>query len=214
MATYDKKANTLVFTCEESEESACPDCGAGLDIKPERLVADKVVKAWACPACGLTGEAFGVIRFERHVVDLTNVRRSKLLSNTTRCINGVIRVGDLVLSTIDDIMPCMPGRVVAIDLLGSDEHRTDSKLDDVHVDFTVFSHFFSEERKQSIANYLSGFYLQQRLVADDDLIVWPDCLIKISDVAPETMTAINYSEESALRHAYRVVRNMLPRLMA
>lgn len=212
MANYDKENMTLTFTNEESEASTCPDCGAGLDMESVRVVDDEVVTPWSCPACGLKGESFGCIRFDRHIVDVSEVRRSELLSSTTRCINGILQVGDLVLSTVDSDLPCLPGRVIAIDLLDSNEHQTESLLDDVHVDFSVFSDEFSVERWQGIADKYALFCENNRsceTISRDDMIIGPDCLIKISDVAPETLEEIKTSEENAIRHAYRVVRGIL-----
>ena len=217
MAEYDKKTRTMTFTNEESEASTCPDCGAGLDTESARMVDDEVVTPWSCPACGLKGESFGCIRFDRHVVDVSGVRRSELLSSSTRCINGIIRVGDLVLSTVDSNMPCLPGRVIAIDLLDSDEHQTESQLDDVHVDFSVFSDEFSVERWHDIADRYAILFQNHRSfeeVNHNDLIMGPDCLIKISDVALETLEEIKTSEQHAIRHAYRIVRGILNQQMA
>ena len=153
MARYDKNENTLTFTGEESEREYCPSCMAGLDLMPPAVEDGEMVRVWDCPACGLKGKVYSSPRFDRHVVDLSGMNRAELLSNNTHCLNGVISIGDYVLSVADNIIPCLPGQVIAIDLADTENCGSDSRQDNVHVDFSVFSDEFSEKRKQEAAEF-------------------------------------------------------------
>jgi len=221
MARYDKNENTLTFTGEESEREYCPSCMAGLDLMPPSMEEGELVQIWNCPACGLKGRVYSSPRFDRHVVDLSGVNRAELLSNTTHCLNGVISIGDYVLPVVDNLYPCVPGQVTAIDLADTEDSSSDGRQDNVHVDYSVFSDGFSENRKQEVAEAYKKINrkLYGKIAREDcnlfqtdysKVRTYPNFIIKINDVAPETMKEIMESEENAIRYALRVVRNMVP----
>ena len=182
MAEYDNNnKNTLTLTSEKSE-GGCPSCGT-------KVVIDGM---WICPACGLNGNICNSSWLKRYA-HLSSERRAELFLRTTHCLNGVIRIGDYVLP-VDDSIPCLPGQVTAIGLADTGSCGSTGRQGNVHVDFSIFMDAFSEKRKREAAK----FHIK------------PDRLIKITDVAPETMKEIMKSEANAIRHALRVVRNMVP----
>jgi hypothetical protein len=122
-------------------------------------------------------------------------------------INGEIHVGDMVLSTTDAGLPCLPGRVIAIELLNTEGHQTENETDDVHVDFRGV---YSARRRQEITDYytaLSGHSRSFGEVDYDDMIMSPDCLICITGITPEKLNWICESEENAIRYACEVIAN-------
>jgi hypothetical protein len=103
----------------------------------------------------------------------------------------------------------LPGKVIALELLGSEDHTTDNETDDVHVDFTGD---YSEKRKGEIVKAYAGSpnYDELRL---DDIIMSPGCLINITgSISEEDLELISNDEECAVRFAYRVVRGRLDEL--
>ena len=181
MAEYDSNKNALTLTSEKSE-GGCPSCGT-------KVVIDGM---WICPACGLNGNICNSSWLKRYA-HLSSERRAELFLRTTHCLNGVIRIGDYVLPVDDNIL-CLPVQVTAIDLADTECSGSTGRQDNVHVVFSIILDAFGERRKQKAAE----FHIN------------PDRLIKITDVAPETMKEIMKSEANAIRHALRVVRNMVP----
>jgi|GEM_PF-3471603 len=212
MPTYDKECNELTFTSAESEPSCCPICGAAPDYEALEVLDDCVKYPWRCGECGAEGSEYDNLVFDEHRIDFATIpeeMQEEYAGIKTMCINGWLRVGDLVLSTIDDCgLPCLPGVVTAIDLLGSPEHETNNSADDVHVDFTGD---YGERRKREIAEVYTSLYGYDRPyeeVSHDDLIMDPACLINITGIDDDKLHWIMESEENAIRYAYRVVRAM------
>ena len=101
---------------------------------------------------------------------------------TTKCVNGILKAGDVVISTPDDEYACLVGRVTRINLLGTPEHdeETSNETDDVHVDFSQFA--YSHMRELEIAEMFSALYGEKRGFDDcplDDVIMPPNHLILI-----------------------------------
>jgi len=130
----------------------------------------------------------------------------------TQCINGPLRVGDLVLSTLeDDFVPCLPGIVTKIDFLGTPEHETQNDMDDVHVDFTGD---FTLKRQEEIAQHYSEQFNEQRTFEEsdyDELIMGPDCLLNITGVTEDKLKWLRESERNAIAYAYELVLGLLPK---
>lgn len=124
----------------------------------------------------------------------------------TKCLNGVLRRGDLVLSTADDAYGCLVGRVFNIIPLGAPDRDTDNKTDDVYVDF---SGDYSDKRIMEIETAFSGLYDESKTMDDialDYVIMDPECLIRITGTDDKTLAWLMESEENAELHAYRVLR--------
>lgn len=133
----------------------------------------------------------------------------------TQCINGPLRVGDLVLSTIEDeFVPCLPGIVERIDLLGTPEHETENETDDVYVNFTGD---FSLKRQEDIARHYNSFTGLDRPFEEafnDELIMGPDCLLNITGVTEDKLTWLRERERNAIVYAYELVHDLLTKSQA
>jgi len=213
MAEYKEKEQELIFSPEESEAERCPVCAANLDYGCSETHDNLIVYPWSCGKCGAEGKEYGKISFDGHNVDFTTIPVDMQLVYTgaqTLCINGPLKVGDLVLSTVDDgALPCLPGRVTAIDMLGSKDHGTDNETDDVHVDFTGD---YGERRKREIVEVYADLYGYERPyeeVGEDDLIMDPASLINITGIEDEKLRWIMESEQNAISYAYQVVRALI-----
>lgn len=125
----------------------------------------------------------------------------------TKCLNGILREGDLVLSTVDDEdYACLVGRVLTIVPLGSPEHDTGNDTDDVHVDFTGD---YGPKRIREIEATFSALFREKKTMDDvplDYSIMSPDCLIRITGTDNETLARLRASSEFAHIYAYRVLR--------
>ena len=127
----------------------------------------------------------------------------------TKCINGYITAGDIVLSTVDDDYPCLVGRVFRIEPVGSPDRVTENETDDVYVDFDSD---YSVERIREIEKTFSGFYDEAKTIDDIDLdsvIMSPDCLLRITGIDDKTLDWICESEKNAIVHAYGVLRELV-----
>lgn len=119
---------------------------------------------------------------------------------TAICLNGKLRVGDLVLSTPDDDYACLVGTVLAINLLGTPEHgaETDNDADDGHVDFRNTA--YSWRRRVEIAKRFSELYGEKKDFQDcpiDDAIMAPKCLIRITGIDDDTLMKLLACERNA-----------------
>jgi len=110
---------------------------------------------------------------------------NKILGNendielTTKCVNGILREDDRVISMPDDDYTCLIGRVTKINLLGTPEHadETDNETEDVHVNFLEFD--YPQKRIKEIEDDFCGLYSQKKDLDDcglDDVILNPLCL--------------------------------------
>ncbi len=127
----------------------------------------------------------------------------------TECINGILKAGDIVLSTAYDDYPCLVGRVKGIDLLGSEGHNTGNETDDVHVDFTGN---YSPRRIREIEKTFAALYGEKRAFADiplDDVIMSPASLIRITGISNSPQDWISRSEVCAAQYGCRVLTQQL-----
>jgi hypothetical protein len=112
-------------------------------------------------------------------------REEELPVATTICINGILEVGDIVISAPDDAYSCLIGRVMQINLFGSAEHdeETANETDDVHVNFLEFD--YSEKRIAEIEEMFFELCGEKKGFNEcslDDVIMPPDSLICISHI--------------------------------
>ena len=119
---------------------------------------------------------------------------------TAACLNGVLRVGDLVISTPDDDYACLVETVIEINLLGTPGHdaETDNETDDIHVNFMDAA--YSEKRMKEIAKMFSELYGEQKDFHDcpiDDAIMAPECLIRITGIGGDALMKLLACERNA-----------------
>lgn len=134
------------------------------------------------------------------------------MTSKTTCLNGELFVGDLVLSTADDVYPCLIGVVTEIIPLGSPDHETENETDDVYVNF---EDDFCERRTREIEDIFSGLYGEKKLIGDislDVVIMDPDCLIKLVDVPDSILGWIKESEANAVTYGYKILRGLYDKL--
>jgi len=127
----------------------------------------------------------------------------------TKCPNGYLTAGDLVLSTEDDDYACLVGRVLDIIPLGSPNHNTGNTTDDVYVDFTGD---YGARRVREIEETFSGLYGETKTMDDiplDLVIMDPGCLIRITGIDDKTLALILQSSEYASFYVYDILRRQL-----
>ena len=148
--------------------------------------------------------------FELWLISKTNMEVS-MKSVTTQCINGALRVGDLVISTPDNDYSCLVGRVLQINLLGSSEHaeETDNETDDIHVSFVEFD--YSKKRIAEIEDMFTELYGNKKLFDEcclDDVIMSPNSLIRITETAECQLKYILNSGYHAAIYCYQILRSL------
>lgn len=133
-------------------------------------------------------------------------------NSTTKCINGILRAGDLVITAPDDDYSCLIGRVLQINLLGSPEHdaETQNETDDVHVDFTAFD--YSKQRIKEIEAVFSELYGMKKKFIDcpiDDAIMDPGTLIRITGIDDKRMSYLLESGYNAASYCFGILSNLM-----
>jgi hypothetical protein len=127
---------------------------------------------------------------------------------TTNCINGELKPGDLVLSTHNDDYALLVGTVLSINKVGTPEHdaETENETDDVHVNFMDSD--YSDRRIAEIENMFSDLYSEPKEFGDcpiDDTIMAPEALIRITGIDLDVLTEILDSEEGAAAFCRRAL---------
>ena len=117
---------------------------------------------------------------------------------TTTCLNGKLHFGDIVISTPDDEYACLVGTVLAINLLGTPEHdaETDNDTDDIHVNFMDSA--YTKLRMREISKVFSALYGEKKHFSEcpiDDVIMSPECLIRITGIDDDILMRLLASEE-------------------
>lgn len=130
---------------------------------------------------------------------------------TTKCVNGDLRVGDLVISTPDDEYSCLIGRVTRINLLGTPEHdeETENETDDVHVCFMEYE--YSVKRIAEIEEDFSDLYGEPKEFEEcpiDDAIMAPRCLIRITGIDEDRLSRLLESGYNAACYCYGVLSSL------
>lgn len=133
------------------------------------------------------------------------------MNNTTQCVNGTLKVGDLVLSTPEDDYSCLIGVVTQINLLGTPEHEaeTENETDDVHVNFDSN---YSDLRTREIEECFSELYQEEKRFEDislDDVIMAPDCLIRIAGLDEKRLQSLLSREANASAYCYLELRRIM-----
>lgn len=124
-------------------------------------------------------------------------------------INGVIQVGDLVISMPSDEYGCLIGTVTQIKPLGSDDRDTENETDDIYVDFSGSD--YSNNRKKKIEEQFSERYSEHRAFEDlplDMVIMAPDTLIKITEIKPDVLASLYDSEEITIAYCDHIISNI------
>jgi len=130
---------------------------------------------------------------------------------TTKCVNGILQAGDLVISTPDDEYACLIGRVMKINILGTPEHdeETDNETDDVHVNFLEFG--YPKKRIREIENDFCGLYSEKKDFDDcalDDVIMAPCCLIRITGIDENELNYLLQSGYNAACYCYGILSGL------
>ena len=130
---------------------------------------------------------------------------------TTKCVNGEIQAGDIVISTPDDDFACLIGRVTKINLLGTPEHdeETGNETDNVHVNFLEFD--YSEKRIAEIEKEFCGLYSVKKSLdeyAIGDVIMAPCCLIRITDIGEACLKYLLQSGYNAACYCYEILSGL------
>lgn len=125
----------------------------------------------------------------------------------TKCINGELQIGDLVLSTPEDEYSCLVGRVTDIKLLSDPDRDTENDTDDVYVDFSESG--YSEARVAEIKEMFTELYDEPKTMDDiplDMAIIAPMCLIRITDLDKAQINAFLDKGLIAAEYCYNVLR--------
>ena len=127
---------------------------------------------------------------------------------TTKCVNGLLQAGDLVVAIPPDEHAFLIGRVLKINLLGTPEHEqeTANETDDVHVDFKAFE--YGIERTIEIEGLLSELYGEDRNYDDaplDDVIMAPESLIRIIGVNKDRLYEMLESEHNTTSYCFEAL---------
>jgi hypothetical protein len=131
-----------------------------------------------------------------------------MADNTTTCVNGELKPGDIVLSTPDTDYACLVGTVLSIQKAGTPEHDTENPGDDIHVNFMAAE--YSENRLAEIEQMLGDLYGRPTTpgvwppIDVDDVIMAPDMLIRITGSGREDLSKILDSKENAAAYYERV----------
>ena len=135
----------------------------------------------------------------------------------TECVNGELNVGDLVLSTPRDEYGCLIGTVLEINKLNTPKHEdeVDNGTDHVHVNF--FDVDYSDKRVKEIEAMMSKLCFQEMEFGNcplDDVIMAPDCLIRITGIEYEKLCELTDSRDNAIDFCNHVfhVRKLTDRL--
>jgi len=131
--------------------------------------------------------------------------------NETKCINGALRVGDLVISTPDDEYSCLVGRVVDVKLAGTPGHseEADNATDNVHVNFAEFD--YPKQRVSEIEGLLTRYCGEEKQITDcplDDVIMAPGTLIRITGMDDIRLKHLLASGFNAAAYCYEVLYNL------
>jgi len=121
----------------------------------------------------------------------------------TKCVNGELQAGDIVIATPDDEYACLVGRVINIVPVDSPDQDTDNETDDVYVDFSEYE--YSEKRKREISETFSELYNEKTDFANcplNDVIMAPCCLIRITDIDENSLKCLLESRYSAACYCY------------
>ena len=98
----------------------------------------------------------------------------------TRCLNGMVNVGDTVVSIPCEEFGGLIGVVTKISAVGTDDHETENTTDDIYVDFR--NDYGRKRRKEILQEYRELFRDQSKTweeIGLDMIIMAPDMLLKL-----------------------------------
>lgn len=125
----------------------------------------------------------------------------------TKCINGLLRIDDMVLCAGDDMFEYLVGYVRDIEPVGAYGHDPDHDEDDVMVDFTEPE--YSLSRREEILQKMRSRFRHAVGFEDlplDGVILPPSCLIRINGIAPGPLERILDNQATARRLSNGVIR--------
>jgi len=129
---------------------------------------------------------------------------------TTTCVNGTLKAGDLVVSIPSaDEYSYLVGRVIYIVPLGSPGRETCNETDDVHVNF-IFD--YSPDRFSEIWALFNNLYGEEKMQDEcplEDVIMAPDCLIRITGIDEDRLSQLLESERNVARYCCEVLSDLL-----
>jgi len=117
---------------------------------------------------------------------------------TAKVINGKISKYDWVITVPSEEYGCLVGMIFQIDPFGSPDHETKNETDDIHVNFMNAG--YSDKRKNEIAEQISELYGENKPFDElplDDVIMYPDGLIRITDIESCVFKKLLESYENA-----------------
>jgi len=123
--------------------------------------------------------------------------------NKIECINGEIKVGDIVMATPTDDYAYLIGKVTQITSPYEFGHTSGNATDDIYVDFTAFD--YSHRRKAEIENMLeslSGCHVKFDEAALDDVIVAPEFIMRLNGIEPNRLKQLLNSRDEASEFYY------------
>ena len=147
-----------------------------------------------------TGLKNGIFTFEGEADDLSGFMNRPAGEEATECVNGTLIPGDMVISTPGDTFACLVGKILEIKKLGTLEQKYESgnDCDNVHVDFLDAD--YSEKRIKEIEAAFTRLFETEKKFDDcslGDVIMTPDCLIRITDIEADEYNSLLESHESA-----------------
>ena len=119
----------------------------------------------------------------------------------TFCLNGKLKIGDLVLSVSSSDYPCMVGTVIQICPKGTPEHDSGNSTDDV---FVNFEEAYSAQRIKKLEKHFAKLYGIAKLFSEipmDSVIMCPDELLRITGIEDEIYKKILCFESDAQKFA-------------
>lgn len=131
------------------------------------------------------------------------------MNETSKCVNGLLQVGDMVLSTPDDEYACLVGVVTHILKMGDPEHETENESDEVYVNF---ENNYSDYRIKELEEMFSELYEEEMLCEDlplDEIIVKPEYLLRITGIRQDLLSYILDREANAASYCYILLRQTL-----
>ena len=133
-----------------------------------------------------------------------------MTENVTNCLNGALKVGDLVIASPSDEYALMVGRVLSINMAGTPEHdaETGNPGDSIHVDFMDAS--YSANRLREIEQQLGELYGRPTTpgimppIDVDDVIMAPDMLYRVTGIGRDELAKILDSGENAAAYVQKL----------
>ncbi|GHV10508.1 hypothetical protein FACS1894219_00040 [Clostridia bacterium] len=112
-------------------------------------------------------------------------------------INGTVDIGDWVIPVTEKAYSGLIGQVIAVDKLGTNEHKTDNPGDAVHVDFTRVD--YQPDEVLAIEANFAKLYGEHKPFAElplDDVIMAPEMLVSLvgRDIEPVDELTESYGD--------------------